>query len=352
MVLPVGPVFIAVLGDWYHMAEAVVSSRSDDQLDFLAQHGWVQAEVTPLIPDASFRSYKRLSLNGSRRMLMDAPPSHENIDAYLDVTAHLRSLGLRVAEVYAEDRTRGFALIEDLGDDTFTRLLAAGADRKALYLTATDILAHLHSSAQATGLDVPAYDMPTLLREAALFADWFVPAVRGAAVSGGEREDFLGAFEEALAGVAADRRALVLRDYHVDNLMIVPGGDGMAGCALLDYQDALIGSPAYDVISLIEDARCDIPPEVRVAVLTHYFKARPELDRAAFITDMQLLGAQRSAKIAGIFVRLSRRDNKHVYLKHIPRVVHYIDRCLAAPALARVRASVRAMLPEYPDVAL
>lgn len=334
------------------MAEAGVLSRSDDQLDFMTSNGWGEAAITPLIPDASFRSYKRLNMAGEQRMLMDAPPSHENIDAFLDITAHLRGLGLRVAEVYAEDRKRGFAMIEDLGDDTFTRLLAAGTDRTKLYLIATDILVHLHGAERATDIDLAPYDMPSLLREAALFVDWFVPAVRGEAVSRDEREEFLGAFEEALAGVAADRRALVLRDYHVDNLMIVGGRYEMAHCALLDYQDALIGSPAYDLISLVEDARCDIPADVRAAVLARYLKGRPEMDREAFMEDMTLLGAQRSAKIAGIFVRLSRRDNKHVYLKHIPRVVNYIDGCLKAPALARVRKSVHAMLPGYPDVSL
>ncbi|WP_020399827.1 aminoglycoside phosphotransferase family protein [Kordiimonas gwangyangensis] len=334
------------------MADAGVLSRSDDQHDFMGLHGWGQADVVPLIPDASFRSYKRLNLAGEQRMLMDAPPSHENIDAFLDITAHLRGLGLRVAEVYAEDRKRGFAMIEDLGDDTFTRLLAAGTDRTTLYLIATDILVHLHGAAGATDITLAPYDMPNLSREAALFVDWFVPAVRGEAVSRDERQEFLGAFEEALAGVAADRRALVLRDYHVDNLMIVGGRFEMAHCALLDYQDALIGSPAYDLISLVEDARCDIPADVREAVLARYFKGRPEMDRDAFLGDMTLLGAQRSAKIAGIFVRLSRRDNKHVYLKHIPRVVNYIDGCLKAPALQRVRKSVLSMLPDYPNVSL
>ncbi|WP_262690948.1 aminoglycoside phosphotransferase family protein [Kordiimonas aestuarii] len=332
------------------MAEAVVSSRTDDQLDFIMQHGWEQAEVTPLIPDASFRSYKRLAMHGDNCMLMDAPPAHENLDAYLDITAHLCGLGLRVPKVYAEDRPRGFALIEDLGDDTFTRMLAAGVDAATLYLIATDILVHLHGAEGATDIDLPAYDLPNLSREAALFVDWYVPAVRGAAVSPDERDTFMGAFEEALSHVANDRRALVLRDYHVDNLMIVGGQHDMANCALLDYQDALIGSPAYDLISLIEDARCDVPQAVRDAVLARYFKARPEVDREAFIADMKLLGAQRSAKIAGIFVRLSRRDHKHVYLKHIPRVAAYIDGCLQAPQLARVRASVHAMLPGFPDV--
>ncbi|WP_417451808.1 aminoglycoside phosphotransferase family protein [Kordiimonas sp.] len=331
------------------MAEAAVSSRISEQYEFMETHGWGQASIVPLVPDASFRSYKRLSLGGEGRMLMDAPPNYENIHAYLDVTAHLRSLGLRVAEVHAEDRTRGFALIEDLGDDTFTRLLAAGRSSLDLYLTAADTLVHLHEATGATAIDLPAYGLPDLLREAALFVDWFAPTVRGAAISLQEREDFLGAFSEALEGVAADRRVLVLRDYHVDNLMVVGEGDN-AGCALLDYQDALIGSPAYDMISLLEDARCDVREDVRAAVLARYFAQRPALDREAFMQDMQVLGAQRNAKIAGIFVRLSRRDNKHLYLKHMPRVLGYIARSLEAPVLAGVRSSVQSMLPEFPFV--
>ncbi|WP_417458334.1 aminoglycoside phosphotransferase family protein [Kordiimonas sp.] len=328
-----------------------MTMRSRDQLGFLRQCGWAGAEVTPLIPDASYRSYKRLHLHGEHRMLMDAPPPRENLNAYLDMTAHLRGLGLRVPEVYAEDRALGYALIEDFGDDTFTRLLEAGKDARTLYMIATDVLITLHSHERARDIALAPYDMPSLLREAALFVDWFVPAVRGRSVSAEERTCYMVAFEEALGGVALCRDTLVLRDYHVDNLMILGETFDAGHCGLLDYQDALIGSPAYDVISLIEDARCDVSPDVRDAVLERYFSAMPHVDRAAFMADMMLLGAQRSAKIAGLFIRLSRRDNKHIYLKHLPRVNAHLNRCLQADVLRGVQQAVEAMLPGFPNVA-
>ncbi|WP_417460312.1 aminoglycoside phosphotransferase family protein [Kordiimonas sp.] len=332
------------------MADGTVM-RADDQLDFLRKHGWGSADITPLIPDASYRSYKRLTLEDECRMLMDAPPPRENLNAYLDMTTHLKSLGLRVPDIFAEDRTLGYALIEDFGDDTFTRLLEAGTDARALYLIATDILIKLHSHKNARNIALAPYDMPSLLREAALFVDWFVPAVRGQGVSTAERTRYMTAFEAALGGVAECRDALVLRDFHVDNLMIVGGTFDTSHCGLLDYQDALIGSPAYDVISLIEDARCDVGTDIRAAVLERYFKGVPGVDREAFTSDMMLLGAQRSAKIAGLFIRLSRRDNKHIYLKHLPRVNRHLNNCLQADALEGVREAVYAMLPGFPDVA-
>lgn len=332
------------------MADGMVT-RMDEQLVFLTEHGWREADITPLVPDASYRSYKRLNLKGERCMLMDAPPPRENLNAYLDMTAHLKSLGLRVPEVFAEDRRLGYALIEDFGDDTFTRLLEAGRDTRTLYLIATDILVALHRNRRARDIALAPYDMLALLREAALFVDWFVPVVRGESVSQAERARYMTAFEGALKDVALCRDALVLRDFHVDNLMILHETYDAGHCGLLDYQDALIGSPAYDVISLIEDARCDVAPEIREAVLTRYFNAMPDVDSEAFLSDMMLLGAQRSAKIAGLFIRLSRRDNKHIYLKHLPRVNRHLNNCLQASELEEVREAICAMLPGFPNVA-
>jgi aminoglycoside/choline kinase family phosphotransferase len=323
--------------------------RDQARQDFIKTHGWGSADVTALAPDASFRSYRRLADGDRRAMLMDAPPGQENLHAYLDLTAHLRGLGLRVPEIYAEDRGQGFALIEDFGDDTFTRLLSTGADERTLYLLATDTLLAQQAHGRATEIKAPAYDMATLLREAEVFVDWYVPAVRGAGVRADEKARYIQAFEAALAGVAIDRSALVLRDYHVDNLMIVGASGSIQDCGLLDYQDALVGSPAYDLVSLVEDARRDVTDATREAVLARYFEGRAAGDRAALERDMAILGAQRHAKVAGLFLRLSRRDNKHVYLKHIPRVVRLLERNLRVPELEGVRAAVLAMLPEFPN---
>lgn len=321
--------------------------REAARQDFIAEQGWSDADIQPLTPDASFRSYARLVRNNDSRMLMDAPPSHENLRAYLDVTAHLRQMGLRVAETFGIDEQSGFAMIEDMGDDTFTRLLQSGHDELPLYLLAVDVLKALHSHPNALTLDLPPYDIAALLREAELFVDWFVPACRGSVVTGAEKEDFMTAWGRALSQVAGARDALVLRDYHVDNLMIVGGLDGVHNCGLLDYQDALIGSRAYDLVSLVEDARRDISPEVYLASVARYVDGMPEGEQANLLRDMALLGAQRHAKVAGIFIRLSKRDAKPIYLKHIPRVLRLMKKCLEHEALSEVRTSIERMIPDY-----
>lgn len=327
------------------MAQA--SSREQDRQAFLQAQGWGGATVSPLTPDASFRSYARLTHGDRHCMLMDAPPAHENLKAYLDITAHLRSLGLRVADTYGSDLETGFALIEDMGDDTFTRLLKAGHDEMPLYLMAAKVLKALHRQPKALEIDLPAYDMNALLREVELFVDWFVPAFRGEAASDTEKQAYMDGWRAALSGVAMKREALVLRDYHVDNLMITGQGDGIQNCGLLDYQDALIGARAYDLVSLVEDARRDVSQPVRAAVMACYCEGMAAEEVQALEQDMTLLGAQRHAKVAGIFVRLHKRDGKPVYLGHIPRVVGLLKQALAADFMKDVRAATEAMVPGY-----
>ncbi|MFC4348011.1 aminoglycoside phosphotransferase family protein [Kordiimonas lipolytica] len=323
------------------------STRQEARAKFLREQGWHDARIEPLTPDASFRSYARLRRAGDGCMLMDAPPAHEDLKAYLDITAHLRALGLRVADTLGTDLEAGFALIEDMGDDTFTRLLDAGHDAEPLYLLATDVLKALHAHPKAVEVDVPPYDMAALLREAELFVDWFVPAFRGSEASKTEKQRYMDAWQGALKDVARVRSALVLRDYHVDNLMITGGTEDIRHCGLLDYQDALLGSPAYDLVSLVEDARRDVPSGLRAAVMERYTAGMQDNEVTALERDMALLGAQRHAKVAGIFVRLSKRDGKPIYLGHIPRVLRLLSSALKTPELAGVRESIEAMVPDY-----
>ncbi|PCI61779.1 MAG: aminoglycoside phosphotransferase [Kordiimonadales bacterium] len=321
--------------------------RLEDQLCFVEKCGWADADIFPLPSDASFRRYIRLVRSGESRMLMDAPPEQEKLGAYLDIQAHLEGLGLRVPKVFAADRVKGFALIEDFGDDTFTELLAAAVDEKGLYLQAADVLAHMHAKGSAaTKIDLPAYSEEALLTEVALFTDWFVPALTGYVPTQEQKNVHLDAWKTVLQPVSADRSALVLRDYHVDNLMILPGETGLDSCGLLDFQDALIGSPAYDMVSLVEDARRDVDPAVRAAVLERYYSQCPDIDPVSFERHMALLGAQRHAKVIGIFVRLSRRDGKHNYLRHLPRLLQLLKRHLETEALAPVKRAVEAMVPD------
>jgi aminoglycoside/choline kinase family phosphotransferase len=239
--------------------------------------------------------------------------------------------------VFAADEAAGLALIEDLGDDTFTRLLVAGADEAALYALAVDLLIDLHRrpAAEAVPEGLSPYDDKRFLDEAALLTDWFLPAM-DAAPSPAARDRYLALWRGALAARAAPE-TLVLRDYHVDNLMRVAGRTGIAACGLLDFQDAVRGPAAYDFVSLMEDARRDIAEDLRAAMRRRYLAAFPALDAAGFDAACAVLGAQRHAKVIGIFTRLSVRDGKPQYLTHIPRVWRLLERSLAHPALAALR---------------
>ena len=299
---------------------------------FLAAAGWGGSRPAPLAADASFRRYFRLADGDRRAVLMDAPPPHEDVRPYIAVAGMLREHGLSAPEIFAEDRAQGLLLIEDFGDDTYTRLLARGADEAGLYALAVDTLIALQRAVAAPPA-LPPYDAEALLREAALLVEWYVPAVLPAPLSPAQCEEYLALWRAVLPLVATPAPTLVLRDYHVDNLMLLAGREGVRGCGLLDFQDALCGPAGYDLVSLLEDARRDVPPALREAMTERYLAAFPELDRGAFRRAAAILAAQRNAKIIGIFTRLWRRDGKPGYLGHIPRVWRLLEADLHEPAL-------------------
>jgi aminoglycoside/choline kinase family phosphotransferase len=314
---------------------------------FLGSSDWRGAERQALPGDASFRRYHRLRLGGRGAMLMDAPPDREDVRPYVAIARLLRRLGFSAPEILAEDPAAGLLVIEDFGDDTYTRLLARGHDEAALYRLATDLLIELHRRYKpADGAGVPPYDDERLLNEAALLTDWFLPAATGAATPASVRDQYLSLWRALLPVARAVPETLVLRDYHVDNLMLLPGRDGIAACGLLDFQDAVIGPASYDLVSLLEDARRDIAPGLVAEMYRRYVDAFPALDRAAFAASYAVMGAQRSAKIVGIFTRLCVRDGKRGYLAHIPRLWRLLDHDLRHPALASMRAWFDRAVPE------
>jgi aminoglycoside/choline kinase family phosphotransferase len=290
---------------------------------FLAAHGWEGAEILPLAGDASFRRYFRVVAPGRAAVLMDAPPPHEDPRAFLHVAGHLSGLGFAAPAILASELTEGLVLIEDFGDARMAETIVSEPHREQeIYAQAIDLVASLHRYPPAP---LRPYDMVEYQREAGLFTEWYVPAV-GLKV---DAEAYLAAWEEALAPLAHVRDVTVLRDYHAENVMLLK--DGRLG--LLDFQDALAGHPAYDLVSMLQDARRDVSPEIEAAMLDRYAAAVP-LDRAAYA----VLGAQRNAKILGIFTRLWKRDGKPRYLAYQPRVWRYLERDLAHPALASIAA--------------
>ena len=310
-----------------------MAERSADR--FLAEAGWSDAARLPLPGDASFRRYVRLVGARGRAMLMDAPPPQENVRPFLMVARLLHRLGLTAPQILAEDPLAGFLLLEDFGDDTYTRLLAAGTAEAPLYALAVDVLAALNRRfAPGMAADLPPYDDARLLTEAALLVDWYLPAVSGRATPAPLRDEYLALWRTLLPLARGVPETLVLRDYHVDNLMRLEGRDGIAACGLLDFQDAVLGPLAYDLVSLLEDARRDVPADLAHAMRERFLAAVPALVRAAFDRSYAVLGAQRNCKIVGIFTRLCVRDGKPVYLAHIPRVWRLIEQDLRHPALA------------------
>ena len=287
--------------------------------EFLDRAGWGGAVITPLAGDASFRRYFRILGPNGNAVLMDAPPPHEDTRPFLMVADHLHRLGFAAPRILARDTDAGLVLLEDFGDDRMREALDADPSREAaIYTQAIDLIRDLH---QHPGGDLPPYDMAVYQREAGLFPEWYMPAV-GLDVPPGWSE----AWAEALAPIANDQSTTVLRDYHAENIMLLP--DGSLG--LLDFQDALAGHAAYDLVSLLQDARRDVSPELEARMLDYY----GPVDRAAYA----LLGAQRNAKILGIFTRLWKRDGKSRYLAFQPRMWAYMERDLQHPALAPVKA--------------
>jgi N-acetylmuramate 1-kinase len=329
------------------MLPANVAMRQQAISDFLHACSWGGAVRAPLAGDASFRSYYRLSRGRDRAVLMDAPPPQEDVGPYVAVAAILRSLGFSSPEVLAEDRAEGLLLIEDFGDDTYTRLLAGGADEPALYTLAIDTLVGLQQAVAAGGApDLPSYDETRLLGEAALLVDWYLPAVLGNPAASSLREEYLALWRAILPqAVEPFGSTLVLRDFHIDNLMLLPGRRGLRSCGLLDFQDAVCGPPAYDLVSLLEDARRDVSDRLRQAMTARYLAAFPALDRAAFARSAAILAAQRNCKILGIFTRLWKRDGKPGYLAHIPRLWRLLEADFRDPSLGGIAGWLDRHLP-------
>jgi aminoglycoside/choline kinase family phosphotransferase len=305
--------------------------------DFLAAHGWEGAEIRPLAGDASFRRYFRIHrADGGTAVLMDAPPEHEDIGPFLRIAGHLLDRGLAAPRPLAIDRTRGLLLLEDFGDDRVKPFLQREPAReREIYETAIDILADI--AALPAPADVSPYDDEAMSREVSLFPDFYCPAL-DIPVGPDARAAFFAAWREAwrdLLPIVADNPVLVLRDYHADNLMVLKD-DRKLG--LIDFQDALAGHAAYDLVSLLQDARRDVAPELEEAMLDRYAAAANVADRAMFRAHYEILGAQRNTKILGIFTRLWKRDGKPHYLPLQPRVWSYLERNLRHEALAPVRA--------------
>lgn len=312
---------------------------------FLTDAGWGGAIQAPLAGDASNRRYLRVSRNNGqeRAVLMDAPADKgEDVRPFVQIAQWLKASGFSAPEIFAEDAQKGFLLLEDLGDDLFARVIpAAPGSELTLYAAATQLLAELH---QITPPDhLAPYCVDVMTDMAALAYDWYLRAAVGEDEAA--KQIFSAAMHKTLTQYTPDQTVLIQRDYHSENLLWLPQRDGTSRVGLLDFQDAMLGHPAYDLVSLLQDARRDVPPAVEAEMIAQYIRTTSQ-DTAEFEAAYHVLGAQRNLRILGVFARLCVRDGKAHYVDLIPRVWDLLQRDLQHPALQPVAATLANTLPE------
>ena len=317
-------------------------SRLDLSQRFLHASGWGAAERRFLAGDASDRSYDRLRLGAKTAVLMDAPPGRgDDPAAFIAIAQHLGALGLSAPRLLAQDLDNGFLLLEDLGDGIYARLLVATPGAEAeLYAEAARTLLHLQNAPLPPGLpDLTAQDWA----EAAAFAlDWYRFGITGTRCDTG---NFSARLTEALARHADGPRVLILRDFHAENLLWLPERQGLARVGLLDFQLAQAGQPEYDLVSLLQDARRDVNPDVEAKTCAAFREVSGK-SATAFSAAYATLGAQRALRILGIFARLCLHGGKPGYLRLIPRVWLQLQQNLRYPALAQLALLCHDLLPE------
>jgi N-acetylmuramate 1-kinase len=307
---------------------------------FLVDAGWGGAEIRPLAGDASFRRYFRVHYGEKRAVLMDTPPPHEDPRPFVAIAEYLSGIGLKAPRILHRDLELGLLLIEDFGDVRMRETVDADASTEMdTYRGVVDVLIKLHQYTPPPALIQQSGSI--FLDEVELFTQWYCPAVELSVDEAGYRA----AWEAAITPVMAslEKPVTVLRDYHAENIMLIEGGAGTARYGLLDFQDALAGHPAYDLVSMLEDARRDVTPSVERAMLDHYIAQTgtgPEFETAYWV-----LGAQRNTRILGVFSRLWMRDGKPRYRSFQPRMWGLLERDLEHPALAALKAWFEANVP-------
>lgn len=314
---------------------------------FLARHGLSDAAVERLPSDASPRRYYRLT--GEDKLLMEDRTDPVGFAAFIRLARHLCGIGLSVPRVYGADPAVGLALIEDFGTGTYGALLAQGHDETALYALAIDALVHLHSHERAADVTAPAYDMEVLLEEVSRFSHWFVPTFAPQVDVVTFNAPFLALWQRAFEPLETAPQTLVLRDFHIDNLMLLDGREGIAACGLLDFQDGILGPAEYDLMSLLQDARRDLAPGLEQAMLDRYLRAVPASCGTSeeILHRYHLLAAQRHTRLAGQFLRLHQRDGKPGYLKFMPRVMRQMQTALEKAQLGEIAQMLDRSLPGW-----
>lgn len=298
--------------------------------EFLAGIAWNNAKCESLTGDASARKYFRLRKGVETVILMDASRIREIVAPFIQINQHLHQLGFSVPTILARDNQKGFLLLEDFGDKTFSLLLENNFDAEKLFVLATDVLIALLRHPQGILKDLRSYHPQKMLEDVELFLEWHPVSEKGKA-------EFKAVWLDVLPLAHQVPVSLLLRDYHVANLMLLPGREGVRRAGLLDFQDAYQGPITYDLVSLLEDARRDLPPGLKEKMLAHYLGHFPDFDRKVFETSMAILAALRHTRVLAIFEKLSREGKSDYKKLHSPRVERMLQEALRHPKLSGVK---------------
>jgi len=305
---------------------------AEEQASFGFAH-WKAAACEPLTGDASARRYFRLRTETESAILMDASRVPDSVAPFIRIARHLRQIGFSAPKIFARETETGLLLLEDFGDASFAKLLENPDETEKLFTLAADVLIALHQHPQAIPENLREYHPEKMLEDIELFVQWRTPDITVL-----EKEDFRAAWRKVLPVAHRVPASLLLRDYHVANLMLLPDRAGIQQAGLLDFQDAYRGPVTYDLVSLLEDARRDVPEGLQQKLFARYLEAFPALDREIFETSLAILAAQRHTRVLGIFERLARHEGKLDYRRlHSPRVERLLRRALKHPILADVK---------------
>jgi N-acetylmuramate 1-kinase len=330
---------------------------------------WAGASVAYLQGDASTRSYARLSRDGRTALLMDAPRqpdgppvrdgkpysqiaclAEDMARVFMAIAGPLRAAGLSAPEVLAHDLAHGLLLVEDLGDRVFGAEVRAGTPQAEMWRAAVDALVHLRRVPVPAALPLPdgtSFSLPRRDRaafeiEIELLLDWLWPELKGAPASDAVRSEFKALWQPVIDRLLALPAGWFLRDFHSPNLIWLPEREGVRRVGILDFQDALNEHFAFDLVSLLQDARVDVPEALERDLFGYYCAKvaaqEPGFDRDAFTSAYADFGAQRNTRLIGLWVRLLRRDGKPQYLQHMARTWSYLERNLRHPGLASLAA--------------
>ena len=333
------------------MIGTVNSNQDSRQLlltEFLKHSGITHLKLLPLADDCSFRKYYRVQTKTSNFVVMDAPPEMEEVHPFIQMSDLLNTLGFSAPKILNKDVRNGFLLLEDFGNETYTKALSNSSRETNLYENAIDVLIEIHNLKDLEErIHLPFYDQKKLQNELSLFIDWYLEGRLRLDIPEKEKKLFFEAWRECLTHIESARSVLVLRDYHVDNLMVLAERDGIRRCGLLDFQDAVAGPASYDLVSLLQDSRRDISDKITSLMLDRYFDGVEKVNnRNNFMKSYYILGTQRALKVFGIFTRQDILYGNSKYLIHIPRLWRYTLANLQFEALGEIRGWLDKNVPQ------